>query len=612
MKKVYLSIFLAGLGYNVSAQFAQKPMTANDVVRTAPKEATKAPSQKALGTLVWSDDFSTPSNWVIDNDGQSGAEYGWTIDAVKDGWWAPATAIASVSEGNFAELTNGIYSNGVWTLPQALDVVYTMTTAAPIDLTTSGTNVTLEFLQFGARFNDLQEIQISTDGATFFTVGDNLDKEVLSAAGGAAYSNPDLKSINLATLIPGGTTQIWVRFRWTTNYPTAATNPNVWVTYGWYIDDVTLTTNPDYDLDIVSSYWGTAFLNYFQIPLTQVAPIDFSANVFNGGTQTMNNAQLNVNINSGAWTSSSATGVNIPSLTEDSLFTTTQFTPSNTATATYNVARTITSTETDDVPANNAFSSLSFSTTNYIYARDNNTVAGSTSNGTDGFEVGNLFDIWNDQTVKAINVRLAGGAQGTTVGTEIFVKIYSIDPGTGDFVWEGESAPLVVAAGNLNTNLVMELMDPVNLLANNTYLAVVGAYGSGLKVANAGTSEPQTSFFLDLADGTWYYTTSTPYVRLNFDPSVGIEETEGNVAISNVYPNPTTGTTTIDYSLVNASDVTVEVVDIAGKVVYAVNNGTQVAGDYKVSFDAAGYSNGVYYVNITSNESTVTKKFIKK
>ena len=609
MKKVYLSIFLAGLGYNVSAQFAQKPMTANEVVRTAPKEVAKAPTQKALGTLVWSDDFSTPANWVVDNDGQTGAEYGWTIDALSDGWWAPASAIASVSEGNFAELSNGVPTPAPGT--QALDVVYTLTTANPIDLTTSGTDVTLDFLQYGARFNDLQEIQVSTNGTTFFTVGDNLDMDVLSQAGGSAYPNPQTKSINLATLIPGAT-QLWVRFRWTTNYPTAATNPNVWVAYGWYIDDVTLTTNPDYDLDVVSTYWGTAFLNYYQIPLTQVAPIDFSANVFNGGSQTMNNAQLNVNINSGAWTGSSATGVNIPTLNEDSLFTTTQFTPSSTAAATYNVTRTITSTETDDVPANNAIPALTFSTTNYIYARDNNTVAGNTSNGTDGFEVGNLFDIWADQTVKAVNVRLAGGSGGTTVGTEIFVKIYSIDQTTGDFVWEGESAPFVVATGNLNTNLVMELIDPVNLVANNTYLAVVGAFGPGLKVANAGTSEPQTSFFLDLLDGTWYYTTSTPYVRLNFDPGVGIEETEGNVAISNVYPNPTTGTTTIDYSLVNASDVTVEVVDITGKVVYSVNNGTQVAGDYQVSFDAAGYSNGVYYVNITSNESTVTKKFIKK
>lgn len=609
MKKVYLSIFLAGLGYSVSyAQYIQKPVTANEVVRTAPKEVAPVQTQKALGTTFWSHDFTTTTDWVVNNDGQTGAAYGWSIDAVRDGWWAPSTAIASTSEGNFAELSNG--NPTATPASQALDVVYTMTTANPIPLSL-GTDITLEFLQFGARFNDLQEIQVSVDGTTFFTVGDNNDKSVLSQAGGSAYPNPDTKSINLATLIPGAT-QLWIRFSWTTAYPSQSTNANVWVTYGWYIDDVKLTTNPDYDLAVTSNYWGTAGLNYYQIPLTQVAPIDFSSNVFNGGTMSMTNAQLNVDINTGAWTGSSATGVNVAPLADDSLFLTTQFTPSSASAATYNVVRTITSTETDDVAANNAITALSFSTTPYIYARDNNTPSGSTSNGTDGFETGNLFDIWADQTLKGINVRLAGGGSGTTVGTEIFAKIYSIDPSTGDFVWEGESAPLVVAAGNLNTNLVMELIDPVNLLANNTYLAVVGAFGTGLKVANAGSSDPQTSFFLDMVDGTWYYQTSTPYVRLNFDPGLGIEETGSNVAISNVYPNPTTGATTIDYSLVNASDVTVEVVDITGKVVYTANNANQIAGNHQISFDAAGYSNGVYYVNITSNEAKVTQKFIKK
>ena len=61
-----------------------------------------------------------------------------------------------------------------------------------------------------------------------------------------------------------------------------------------------------------------------------------------------------------------------------------------------------------------------------IYARDNGTPSGSTSNGTDGFEAGNLFDIFQDATLKAINVRMPSGASGATVGTEIFVKLYSV------------------------------------------------------------------------------------------------------------------------------------------------------------------------------------------
>lgn len=607
MKKVYLSIFLAGLGCNLSyGQYAPKSFATNEISKMQPKEESGTSTQKALGVEFWADDFATPSTWTVDNDGQTGATFGWSIDATKDGWWAPTTAIASSSEGNFAELTNGNPTLSPGT--QALDVVYNLTTAAPIDLTTYGTDITLSFEQYGARFNDLQEIQVSVDGINFIPVGDNSNFEVLSQSGGSAYPNPSLKLINLSTFIPGAT-QLWIRFSWTTAFPSQSTNANVWVTYGWYIDDVALTTNPDYDLAVDASYWGTAGLNYYQIPTTQVAPIDFSVVLTNGGTQSMTNIALNVDVNAGAFVGTS-TPVTIAPLASDSIGISTQFTP--TVVGPYAVTRTLTSTEVDDVPVNNVLAPINFSVTNYIYARDNGTVAGSTSNGTDGFETGNLYDIWANQTLRGINVRLAGGGTGTTIGEEIFAKLYSIDPATGDFVYEGESDPLIVAAGNLNTNLVMVLQNPVDLLANTTYLAVVGSYGVGLKVSNAGTSEPQTSFLLDMLDGTWYYQTSTPYVRLNFDPTLGMEESTSEISIGNVFPNPTTGTTTIDYSIVNASNVNVEIVDVTGKVIYTVNKGTQEAGANQIAFDASTFTNGVYYVTISTEESTVTRKFIKK
>jgi len=590
------------------AQFMQKPMVSGEISRTKPATTAAKPTEKQLGTVIWQDNFDAASNWVIDNSGQAGGAFGWTIDATSDGWYSSA-GINSTSGGNYAEVSNG--DPTLTTPSQALGVTYTMTTAQPIDLTTSGTNLTLSFEQYGARFNDLQEIQISTTGTTFFPVGDNMDKVVLSAAGGSAYANPDTKTINLGGILAGAT-QVWIRFVWTTAYPSSASNPNVWITYGWYIDDVKLTTNADYDLALESAYWGTAFLNYYQLPLTQVAPIDFTANVFNGGTSPMTNTKLNVDINSGAWTGTSA-GATVAPLATDSLVVTTQFTPSNAATATYNVTRTITADAVDDIPSNNAIPAVSFSTTNYIYARDNNTPAGSTNNGPDGFEVGNLFDIWQDQTVTAINVRLVGGgSNGTTVGTEIFVKIYSIDPNTGDFVYEGESDPKILASNNLNTNLIMPLLAPVDLFANSTYLAVVGTFGPGLRVANAGTSEEQTSFFLDMFDGTWYYQTSTPYVRLNFDPSAGVEELEGTVSKATVYPNPSVGTTTVDYSLANTAEVSIQLTDVSGKVIATWNEGTQEAGAHSVSFDAAAYNSGVYYVTITTEGSVVTKKFVKK
>jgi hypothetical protein len=608
MKKVYLSLLFVGLGVAyTSAQITQRALPSAEMSKTLPKPAAQLPTEKALGTTFWQNSFDSPADWTIDNSGQAGGQFGWTIDATGDGWYDP-NGINSTSGGNFAEVSNG--DPTLTTPSQALGVTYTMTTAQPISLTTSGTNITLSFEQYGARFNDLQEIQVSTNGTTFFSVGDNMDKPVLSAAGGAAYSNPDLKTINLGGIIAGAT-QIWIRFSWTTAYPSAATNPNVWITYGWFIDDVKLTTNADYDLELQSNYWGTAFLNYYQIPLAQVAPIDFTANVFNGGTSSMTNTKLNVDINSGAWTGSSPAAT-IASLASDSLVVSTQFTPNSAATATYNVVRTLTSDNPDDIPTNNSFAPITFATTNYVYARDNNvtTGAGSTSNGADGFEAGNLFDIFTDQTLTSIIVKLAGGGNGTAIGTEIFAKIYSIDPNTGDFLYEGESDPYIVVAGNTNTNLNLPLNSPVNLIAGNTYLAVVGSFGTGLKIANAGISDPQTSFFLDMLDGTWYYQTSTPYVRLNFDPSGSISEDEAISAV--VYPNPTEGETSIRYNLMSNSDVTIEVKDMAGKTIQTVSKFNQASGMNELTFNTSNFASGVYYISVNTENGSTTKKFIKK
>ncbi|MEY5001120.1 MAG: hypothetical protein RLZZ211_1156 [Bacteroidota bacterium] len=606
MKKLLL--FVSAIASVAYAQKAPRIQTFQELVR-APKEATHAISEdKILGVTLWSDDFANPANWTLDNSGQGGIDFGWNINSSSDGWWA-ASGISSTSGGNYAELVNGDPTASPAT--QALNVVYTMTTAQPIDIAALGGNnqVSLQFQQYGARFNDLQEIQISTDGVTFVTVGDNLDKPVLSSAGGSAYANPDTKIINLATFLTAIPSPIWVRFSWTTNYPGSATNPNVWVTYGWYIDDVKIVTNPTNDLSVTSTYWGSVGLPYYQIPDEQVTEIGFSADVFNGGVNTQSNVKLNINANSGAWTGSSAP-ISINSLDTTTIELTTFYTPPATP-GNISISRSITADSTDDIPTNNAMTNIDFAVTDFIYARDNGTASGSTSNGTDGFESGNLFDIFQDATLKAINVRLPGGASGATVGTEIFVKLYSVDATTGDFVFESESAPFVLASNNLNVNLVLELEPYVDVFAGTTYLAVVGSYSSGLKVSNAGKSEPQTTFFLDMADNTWYYSTNTPMVRMNFDPILNVaEQTEISQAV--VLPNPTTANASLRFDLQNTADVTVVVTDVAGKIMQSNAMNQLSAGAQEITLSAEQWAAGIYTVRITSNGNALTKKFVKR
>lgn len=596
----------------VTGAFAQNAkVTASprmaQTISTANHKTVPASTPKALGTTIWSSDFSTPGDWNIDNDGQTGGNFGWNINATKEGWANNATQgiILSTSGGNFAELGNG--NPAATPATQKLDVDYYLTTAAPINIT-GQPNLILSFLQNGALFNDLQEFQISLNGTTWVTVGDNTDRGVLSQSGGDPYANPTQETINITSYVPNGSTQLWVRFHWTTRFPQSATNPNVWITYGWNIDDVKITTPAEYDLAITNDYWGTEGLGYFKIPTTQIAPIDFSLNVKNEGSMSMTNVVYGVGVTGAATFNGSNTPATIAAGADDSLFLSTPFTPS--VIGTYNVTRTLTSTNPDDVPTNNPLTNFSFDVTNYIYARDNGVVDGYTTNQADPFEAGNLYDIWAAQTVKGVDVRFASG---TPVGSDVYAKIYKSD--VSGIVWVGESPSVTLTAGMINTNLTIYLGSPISLEPNTTYFVMVGTFSPDVEIANAGSSVPQTSFFVDGNDITVqadrFYQLETPWVRLNFDPALNVEELTSASNLS-VYPNPFAGTTEVKFDLKADASVSAVVTDLSGRTVATVPASQMAAGSQTIAIDGTSFQAGIYNVTLTVGNETTTKRIVKK
>ena len=104
MKKLIL--FVSALASVAYAQKAPRIQSFQELVK-APKEGVHViAEEKILGVTLWSDDFSNPANWTLDNSGQSGIDFGWNINSTNDGWWANS-GIASTSGGNYAELVNG-------------------------------------------------------------------------------------------------------------------------------------------------------------------------------------------------------------------------------------------------------------------------------------------------------------------------------------------------------------------------------------------------------------------------------------------------------------------------------------------------------------------------
>lgn len=93
----------------------------------------------------------------------------------------------------------------------------------------------------------------------------------------------------------------------------------------------------------------------------------------------------------------------------------------------------------------------------------------------------------------------------------------------------------------------------------------------------------------------------------------GIENNEpvlpGNITLSS-YPNPFNAQTTISYSLPKASDITLEIFDMAGRKVKTLLSGYQEAGEHKAVWDAKDVASGIYFYRIRAGESTSIKKCI--
>ncbi len=93
---------------------------------------------------------------------------------------------------------------------------------------------------------------------------------------------------------------------------------------------------------------------------------------------------------------------------------------------------------------------------------------------------------------------------------------------------------------------------------------------------------------------------------------VGVEDQAipADFALRQNYPNPFNPTTTIEYSIPSESFVTLEVFNVLGQSVRSYVNSTQSAGTYKVIFDAAGLSTGMYFYTLRAGNEVVTKKMI--
>jgi hypothetical protein len=550
-------------------------------------------------TVIWSNDFSNPSDWATANAGAPDHTLGdWTITTNLNSAQSnpPQSQIASLVPAGHTTAANGyaiINSDAEGTNGLQNAWIYC---TSNIDLSAQQ-NIVLTFQQTHRRYAETTLVIYSTNGGTTWQeIEVNGDMTTNTNT-----TNPDTYQLNMSSQI-GGQDSVKIGFKYIGNYD-----------WFWAIDDVKLVTPEDYDLEMTNLYWGStgfwgARLPYYQIPADQVTEINFGGIVSNLGALDQNDVTFTASLTGGAYTGSS-TPSTITAGYYDTLEVTAALTPPTTS-ATHTVNLAATSAATDAAPANNTINNFtSFSVNPYIYARDKGSIVSGSFNGGDGFEVGNIFDIFSNTSLGGGNVVINAAAE---VGAEMFLKLYTIDPATGDFVYADESDPYVITANDLGEEVTLAFLGgsyPLN--AGESYLLVAGSFGDGgatndLVVGTAGTSEAQTTFYFDYTDNTWYYTTSTPMVRMNFDPVLGVKEQVASFGVE-VAPNPAADATQVSFNVKNTSDAIINVIDMAGKVV-ATQTLAAVNGAQNVEINTSALNSGMYTVSVTANGTTVTEK----
>jgi hypothetical protein len=100
------------------------------------------------------------------------------------------------------------------------------------------------------------------------------------------------------------------------------------------------------------------------------------------------------------------------------------------------------------------------------------------------------------------------------------------------------------------------------------------------------------------------------HMDFTFSVPLGVEEA-GDQQLLSLYPNPTSGTVYADIFLKKPANVTVEMIDLMGRIVHADNLGTLPTGKHeKLPIEISTLPTGVYLVRIRGTRSVEMKKLI--
>jgi hypothetical protein len=332
----------------------------------------------------------------------------------------------------------------------------------------------------------------------------------------------------------------------------------------------------DSEVDIVSDYDNSAAaVEISGLPYSVCVgeqTISPTFKLINHGITELTSATLTYNINGGAdqsmdWTGSLSTLANMDVVLDPYTFTTTDV---NTITVTVSMPNGVADENSDD---NNTVT-VDLVVAPYAGVQVEVEIL------TDNYGAETYWEIRNS----AGDVVESGG--NPNVGTD--------NIGTGTF-----PAPADPAMYG-NNEQVSEI---VNLPANDCYtFHVTDYYGDGILGDGYYRVNDENGVLIIAEDNL----TDEEVHDFNGDQVSSVEDL--SISNFNIYPNPTNDVAHISFNLVDSKNVRVEVLDLAGRVVYQEEMGQLNSGSQLIDINASQIGNGMYIFNIYAGTEKISER----
>lgn len=567
-------------------------------------------------TVIWTNDFSVPSQWTITN--AAGNNDNWVIRTT--GANGPLAAqiptIASPTASNgFALFDSDSLCSG--------NQNASITLVNPINLTNYN-NVILRFHQQYRRFFDSTFVSISTNGTTWTTIPFSNYTVANTAFAG---TNPQQINLNISN-IAGGQDSVYIRF---TFFSVPAMGTNAGCAYAWMIDDISIVEAVPNDIlvsqTIVKS--RTTFDLYGTYSTNNVMgdSIYVKARFSNNGSSAQPNTRLVVNaVNAAGNTIASQTAVygNLAPAAADSIEIP-GIPVASLPVGNYTIRTQVISDSTDATPENNrdtAYISVVVDSISQAI-RNPRAIASLGTNSfpqfpgaEDDFRCANVLELLDTDTISGVYVKLTQASAGGLIMGHIRPAATIDVP-----ILETDLHVLTVADTNAKV-LWLPFLNSLSeriLPAGEYYISVSLFSNTNVNhirvmddLSNQKFKATGSSLIYTADDQTWYNNGIAFAIDATFGASnVSVKNLQNDrFEVKQIYPNPTSGIAQLQFELKQAGKVDVVITDMRGRLVKSFDFGQLPAGQHTETLNMEALNSGLYFVEFRSGNTVATQKLI--